>query len=82
MISLTGFNNGPQAVDRPFGDRTEIVRSPQPCLEIAWISHEALAVPYGGSAEIVRWLCDPRVFLEIRLPHVYNNFKHVKQNTA
>ena len=30
-----------------------------------------MQLPYGGRAEIVRWLCDPRVFWGIRVPNVY-----------
>ena len=44
---------------------------------------------YRGPAEIVRWLCNPRVFLGICVPNVYNYsflieiaLQHVKQNTA
>ena len=37
----------------------------QLCIEISWISHSALV-------EIVRWLCDPCVFLIISVPNAYN----------
>ena len=55
-ISLTGnFYNGPVLSRRPCGDRAVIVLSPQPCIEIA-------RCPCGFGTDIVRWLCDPRVF--------------------
>ena len=44
--------------------------SPQPYIEIAWMSHGALAATYVGRAEIVRWLSDFRVLLEIRVTNV------------
>ena len=48
-ISLTGFYNGRmhsrrQTVQRSYGDRADIMLSMQPCIEIARISHGALAV--------------------------------------
>ena len=48
-----------------------IMLSPQPCIEIAQISHGTLAAsvrrPYG-----YRTVTDPPVFLEICVPNVYN----------
>ena len=46
--SLTDFYNGPvqsyrQTVRRSYGDRAAFVLSPQPCKEVAGISHGALA---------------------------------------
>ena len=31
-----------------------------------------LRLPYVGRAEIVRWLCNPRVLLEIPVTNLYN----------
>ena len=58
-ISLTSFYNGPvQSRDRPsvrrsYVDRAVIVLSPQPCIEIARISH-------GARAASVRRPCGDR----------------------
>ena len=41
-------------------------------MEIARISHGARAASVEGMVGIVRWLCDPHVFLGIPVPNVYN----------
>ena len=59
-------------VERPPGDRTEIVQCSQPRIEIVRILYDAMRLPYGGHAQIVWWLCDNHVVLGIRVPNVYN----------
>ena len=63
-----------KAVDRPSRDSTEIVcllcvpsAMHRNCTDIA---RRPLRLPYGGRVDIVRWLCDPCVFLEMRVPKV------------
>ena len=46
-------------MQRSYKNRAVIVQAPQLCIEI---SPAPGRLPYGGHAEIVRWLCDPHVF--------------------
>ena len=58
------------------GDRREIVRSSCYLPSGTKKSHGCRTTPlrlsYAGSAEIVRWLCDPRELLKFRISNVYN----------
>ena len=49
-----------------------IVLSPQLCIEIAWISHGALAASVRRPCrDRTVAICDPRIFLEMRVPYLY-----------
>ena len=63
VISLTGFYNGP--VHRPYGDLAAFAAVHRNCTV-------SVQLPYGGCAEIIRLLCDPRVFFGILVPKLYS----------
>ena len=57
-------------------DRADIVRRLCGHRAVSTAVHRNRRAPvrllYGGRSEIVRWLCNPRVFLGIRVSNVYN----------
>ena len=64
------FLYGPSATDRrkPYWNRA-LSCIPQP---LHGNRTEPVRLPYGGRAQMVRWLCDYRVVLGTRVPKAYN----------